>query len=57
MDNYQKKYFSENQKVGCRQVSVTSDEEYIYVVEVDTRTGDYNCIRYTKDGFRQIPWK
>ena len=38
-------------EVGRYQISVTSDEDYIYVVRVDTRTGDKECIKYNKNDF------
>ena len=41
----------QNLEVGRYQVSVTSDEKYIYVVRVDTRTGDKEFIRYKKNDF------
>ena len=41
----------QNLEVGRYQASVTSDEDYIYVVRIDTRTGEVKQERSLKSQF------
>ena len=47
----------DNQEVGRYQVSITSDKERIYVMRIDTRTGEIEYTQLAKHNITPLNYK